>query len=1111
LVETSNSVSSVGVSSIEDVTSCGGSDGAITLSPLDGTGPFAYHWEGPVSGSTNNIIGSYRIPNLLQGTYRVTVTDLAPPACDFILPILLVNGPAVVIDPNVIIQQESCFGSQDGGIDLTVFANNPSFLWSNNATTEDLSGVGAGTYSVTITDSGCSVSLEDLVIQSPPALEAEVFDQAPASCAANADGSIDITVSGGAPPYTYLWNTNVVTQDLQDIPAGTYSVTINDANNCQVILDQIQLDNQAPLLITPLEVRPPLCAGERTALIRVEVSGGNPPYTYQWNFGAQGPILAGISAGLYTLDLIDAAGCVETFSQLIEDQLPLSLANQTLNPPTCNGLLDGSIELKATGGVPPYTYIWSDGVTGATRTELEAGTYTCEIYDANSCSMTTGPLRLDAPVSLLLTDIFAQGTSCLGLDDGFIDIDITGGTPPYHYVWSHGDSIQDPNNLSAGFYDVSITDQNGCFLEIDAIEIVQFEPLGVTVELAADPTCGNSEDGLIELRTEAVAFPVSYHWNTGDTTEDLRNLPKGDYTCTITDAMGCLYILDTISLMAPDVLEVTLIDTESPLCNGLPDGVAIMEIEGGVPPYSYLWSNGDTTKNLSRVAAGTYRLLAKDATGCFASSDLVTIPEPDELDVAIVDIVPTGCQNISGSIQVRPLGGTSPYQIVWTTGDTTFHIDDLSPGDYGLTLTDAQGCIRLQSSIEIFTTPDEFLVEAEEVLDVSCPGANDGQIIPQPLGGQGPYQFNWSNSHLDSINNGLPPGLYQLTMTDRNGCTGVLRDIEIKTQPALQYQVLSVNDALCFGESNGSIELAVQGGTAPYYISWSHLDTGLIVEGLSPGRYSFTIVDDRGCALIAAEEWLIEEPTALTIGQLLFDSVSCADGSDGGVELMMTGGVEPYRFVWSTGDTSNYTQDLAVDTMYSCTVVDANACELVINSIEVPGPEALSNNFESTPARLGSSDGQVASIPSGGTPPYQYYWDFGFGTSTDSLISGLPAGTYAFTLTDAKYCILTDSVVIDERLSTNTTAIDRQLEMKIFPNPVSQQQELQVALSGDFNEEIELQIIAVNGQLVHHQKAYLQRQRFIIIDEEIPIGMYFVRVQLKNGGASLIRKFIVID
>ncbi|MEL6865648.1 MAG: MopE-related protein, partial [Bacteroidota bacterium] len=731
-LSTISSINSVAIDSLVNISTCDGNDGRIRLRPLNGIGPFRYEWEGPTTGSINNIPGPYTLEGLEQGTYRVTISDNTAQACQMVVPLLALSGPSVVIDPFILTGATSCAGASDGFIDITVDGNQPTYTWSNGDTTEDLMDAPAGLYSVTVSDNNCDNVLENLLIEEPQALQANVFAIESTSCPGSMDGRIDISVSGGSPPYTFLWSNGQENEDVMDLQAATYSVLVTDANLCTYDFTDIVVEAPEALGIELADSRAPSCIGAADGQLDILISGGTPPYTYYWSDSSSAADAIGLLAGDYTVTITDANGCTEASSHFsISNPPALQLSLVELLQASCDGLSDGTIRVQASGGDGQYQYAWSTGANTAELSNLPIGIYHLTLTDGQGCQLISSDYQVTAPEVLSLDRVFIQQAACFGVSDGFIDVEVSGGTTPYQYNWNTKAETEDIFNLAEGMYDFTVTDANGCQLSSAPIEITYLEALAVQTDAVLDVRCADGADGAIFISPPNGSPPYQYEWSNGATTEDVFNLPRGQYSGTIVDGTGCILFTDTFTISEPAPLAIDILSVEPASCSNAADGSIDVQVSGGVPPYQYSWTNGWTEEDLSNADAGLYQLTVLDGRACAISSTIIFVDQGSDLEVEALTSGNIGCNGgDQGRIELMIEGGTMPFEIEWSTGDTGMVIDKLAAGTYAVTVSDANGCEFQQAGISIEQTLDSIAVPIMQYFDVSCPGANDGSIDP---------------------------------------------------------------------------------------------------------------------------------------------------------------------------------------------------------------------------------------------------------------------------------------------------------------------------------------------------------------------------------------------
>ena len=378
------------------------------------------------------------------------------------------------------------------------------------------------------------------------------------------------------------------------------------------------------------------CNGDSSSFIALHVTGGTGSYTFLWNNSATNDSISNLASGNYLVSIIDANGCRKdtsvTLTQppLLSDTITLSIFNGGSNI-SCNGYIDGVAYSNASGGIPPYSYLWSNGDAGDSAVGLGVGNYTLTLTDSNGCSVVK-PFSLTQPspvsISSVLSNFNGFNIGCFGNTSGCIIISTSGGNSPYTYVWDSRDTINDSVlcNLPADTFSVRIIDANGCQLDTFFV-LTTPQPLSDSTIVSGfngyQIQCNGLSNGSIDVSVLGGVSPFTYAWSNSATSQDLSNLSAGNYQLIITDANSCK---DTISytLNEPTAISSDTITVSDVSCNGVNDGVAMANlVSGGSPPYLYSWSNGDTGVTINSLPTGMINLTISDLNNCTVTASAV--------------------------------------------------------------------------------------------------------------------------------------------------------------------------------------------------------------------------------------------------------------------------------------------------------------------------------------------------------------------------------------------------------------------------------------------------------------------------------------------------------
>ncbi|MDX1913361.1 MAG: gliding motility-associated C-terminal domain-containing protein [Saprospiraceae bacterium] len=879
------------------------SSATASAQAIGGLSPFSYAWSNGANTQTIN--------GILAGQYQVTITDAAncvsTASVTVSEPLLLTAGTGA--------EEVSCFGATDGAVAASASGGTSpySFLWSNGATGNTVAGLSAGIYLLTVTDlHGCTLTSSATL--ATPSLLTAVTSPTSVSCFGGQDAEIQAQANGGIAPYAFEWHNGQTTAFISGVSAGLYAATVTDANGCTSVSTGAVAE--PPALQVGVQTGGVSCFGGNNGSLELTVSGGVSPYSYAWPQGQTTAQIGGLGAGNYVATVTDANGCsTPAVGTVPEPQLLLTEPETA--PVSCFGGNNGEALLTASGGVPPFSFVWNTGQTTAQINQLIAGTYTATVTDANGCTGVAVASVAEPPV--LTGSTTADDVQCFGENNGSLEVAAAGGVLPYTYLWNTGQSTAQIGNLSAGGYTVIITDGNACTTLVSAA--IAEPALLSSAGAAADVTCFGGNDGWANATVTGGVVPFSYAWNTGATTAQISQLTAGLYEITASDANGCSTVM-SVTVNQPALVEA--VASAAPAqCFGGSDGSSVVQSIGGQAPHSYIWSNGQTTATLNGLTAGIYSVTATDAAGCTAVAT-VEVGEPSLLALA-ANAETVSCFNgTDGVLSAAPEGGTPPYAVTWSTGQSGPVIQGLPAGLYSLTSTDAQGCTAVAV---IALTEPPVLEGAPEIEQVSCFGGNDGQAALTVSGGTPPYAYTWSNGQNGAQISFLTAGNYQVTATDAEGCThtAVLQ----VTQPSALTTSVESQPVRCFGQSDGVAAAMAAGGTPPYNYVWQAGQSGAQVSGLAAGWYQLSVTDAPGC-MTTTQVFVAEPPPLVLQAQAL--PASCQDASDGRISVWAEGGIAPYHFIWNNGQTTADLEELLVGA-YSVIGTDANGCQAVTEAI----------------------------------------------------------------------------------------------------------------------------------------------------------------------------------
>ncbi len=655
-------------------------------------------------------------------------------------------------------------------------------------------------------------------------------------CHGDCNGWASVNPAGGIPPYTIQYSNGVTTAHNQQLCPGDYWVTITDSISCDTTVHFTI--GEPPEFTVEAILRHITCHGDSSGGIQLNIWGATPPYAFQWSNGMTGPIITDLSAGTYIVAVSDAADCDTMMSFTLHQPEAFRIETETAMV-SCHGLADGSIRLDVTGATPPYVIGWSTGASGNQIAGLAAGTYSAVVTDSLNCDTILMIQITEPPAPVFNAQI--TPVSCHGGNNGRIALSVTGGTPPWHIVWETGDTGRVIANLAAGVYPATIFDANLC--HYDSVFVVP-GPDQFNIQPVIKPvTCKGWSDGRISVTVSGSNPPYEYTWSNGATVSQIENLAGGIYILTITDAMQCDTVVSFLVAEAQDSLELSII-SRNPFCYGDSTGMLRAIAAGGLLPYEYFWSNGETTDSISLLTAGNYSLELTDAGGCkaVATSNLTT--PPALLPGFTLNHQTCGGGTPDGSIQTNVGGGLPPYTYLWSDGSTGTSLTGLPAGAYWLLLEDAHLCKKLFQLNILAPLPISAI---KTVIPCRCHGDSSGMARVDFAGGTPPLAFGWGDGTSEPIRTSLTAGIYIFEITDNAGCH--LSDTITVTQPSPLTISKNVTPAICEGRRNGAIAVEISGGTNPYNVQWSGGFSGLELIHLPKGIYHVFVTDNHGCKI----------------------------------------------------------------------------------------------------------------------------------------------------------------------------------------------------------------------------------------------------------------------
>lgn len=754
-------------------------------------------------------------------------------------------------------------------------------------------------------------------------------------CFGGFGGSIEVMATGGLAPYQYALNGGVFGDSpiFDGLMAGDYTVSVQDgAGDTDMIM--VSLASSPEIIGEVVYIVDNVCFGSNDGSIEVTASGGtsiNGTYGYSINGGSvqNSGLFFNLANGFYVISIFDDNLCTAQVTATISSPDDLELVLISKQDVSCAGANDGSCSVSAFGGTPDYQYSIDGGAFGDDFifTGLSGGPHTIQVADAEDC-MEELVISIEEPESINF-DVNITDVICYGDSNGVIEVINVSGIAPFTFALEDGspDTSTIFQGLMAGTYGLAVVDSAGCEV-IEEVQVDGSEDLGLTVEVLMDVLCGGDSTGVVQLATQNGNGSITYSINQNLNFSGLfENLPAGEYTAVATDSMGCVdeSLFEIVELTSFGISVSSLVHVS---CNGGEDGSITVSTTDAVPPIQYA-INGSAYQDTSffdGLSAGEYYLEVMDSSSCVQMLT-VEIEEPMALNFDYLALSHVACHgDMSGQLDYSFQGGSPPYMAEFNGAIDTFLAKDtlayhfLGAGDFELMVTDVNGCV-FTDTISILENDALAIVIKDEAGD-ECGEAATGLIEIEAQGGVEPYfYFIDSTMQESALFDSLSAGTYLISVEDSLGCSIDL-EVNVPQLEGLTLDSMTIGSVSCHGDSDGYVEFFVSNAVGDVFATWVDIVyTGLVIDGLSAGSYSFGVVDESGCYINV--DVTIPEPEMLVV------EVITADLGEGTLTVSASGGSEPYRY--SIDDKVSF-QDSAtfvgLETgEYTIIVIDDNGCE----------------------------------------------------------------------------------------------------------------------------------------------------------------------------------------
>lgn len=1108
-------------------TTCGQDNGFISLTVIQGLGPYSYNWFG---ASPNTATA---ITDLPAGTYIVEVIDEGGD-CREILEIEILPSDPLIIDVDIV--PTTC-GEDNGeiSIDVSNGSGDYTFAWLEfgGYVAPSIGNLPSGTYTVIVRDEQqfCSEEI-DIIIEPSEVLDIEI-DITPTTCN-EVNGAFEIIVWNGSGTYDYVWNTSeIVNESANNLSPGTYLVTITDQVFGCVEERSVTIDASEELSFD-VQVDNTTC-GQDNGSIQLFALNGSGDFLFEWvntnaNTASAGNLPGGETYSVVVTDLQD--NCTFETSQFIEASEMLDVDIQ-INELIC-GPNDASAEVIVHNGSGDFTYEWNDfpGQTGSSLSGIPAGSFEFSILDNVSGCRFDSIFTIASLSPLNIACNVLEDESIFGENDGSIQIVISEGEGPFQISLDNGTevTVEESTNrtvlfdkLSPGTIEIIVTDANGCTTTCSLTIEAGPCALTATIEEIIHPSCNGFSDGLIRLTTNSPQ-EVEFVWAApleGESTKEVTGLSAGIYPVTITDYLGCQIVLNP-ELLEPDPITLQCNITQQESSKGANDGTLTTNFSGGTAPYDLILLLGgtilqsETATNTAPIefdglSPGTYTISLVDANGCEEFCQIEIIEGPCILNVeASIDHV--SCFGAAdGQISLDITGDKGMVNISWPAFNPEAAImgtnaSSLSAGSFVIRVQDEENC---RDTVEItLTEPDPISLTCIALHETEAL-AGDGSILLDISSFQAPL-----NAVLNTIPNqtitadtpeeivfqNLVPGIYQILVTDANGCSASCQTIINPADCELKLELISAQNLSCFESENGAIEVMASGATGEIDYLWSGAISASeesTLDSLPAGNYIIQAIDVRGCSDEVRVQ--LTQPDKLTI-QSQVTNPKC-NQPNGSIAININGGVPEYDIAWSDGPSADKFRTDLGEGEYTVTITDGNACleSMDFDLYMQESPEIIDSTINHVSCN-GNNNGRISIEISGGSPTYSYSWSNGI--TGVSEIENLTAGAYTVSISDSNDCTITQDFLIsqpsileanviisDPDCGKENGAIELVVAGGVGPYSVGGD------LSGD--EQIFMEIASGNYQLTITDANQCQTQvSFEMVSRELPVSNAGVDVTL---------------
>ena len=926
----------------QSVIACHGETATVTITAAGGTAPLSYSFNGSAAQAGNTFTG------IAAGVdYPYSVTDKN--GC------LAATGKFTVVQPDLIsvsnVAQSviACHG-ETATVTITAAGGTAPLSYSFNGSAAQagntFTGIAAGVdYPYSVTDkNGCLAATGKFTVVQPDLISVSNVAQSVIACHGET-ATVTITAAGGTAPLSYSFNGSAAQagNTFTGIAAGVdYPYSVTDKNGCLAATGKFTVVQPDLISVSNVAQSVIACHGE-TATVTITAAGGTAPLSYSFNGSAAqaGNTFTGIAAGVdYPYSVTDKNGCLAATGKFTVVQPDLiSVSNVAQSVIACHGET-ATVTITAAGGTAPLSYSFNGSAAqaGNTFTGIAAGVdYPYSVTDKNGCLAATGKFTVVQPDLISVSNVAQSVIACHG-GTATVTITAAGGTAPLSYSFN-GSAAQAGNTftgIAAGVdYPYSVTDKNGCLAATGKFTVVQPDLISVS-NVAQSVIACHGETATVTITAAGGTAPLSYSFNgsAAQAGNTFTGIAAGvDYPYSVTDKNGCLAATGKFTVVQPDLISVSNVAQSVIACHGETATVTITAAGGTAPlSYSFNGSAAQAGNTFTGIAAGVdYPYSVTDKNGCLAATGKFTVVQPDLISVSNVAQSVIACHGETATVTITAAGGTAPlsYSFNGSAAQAGNTFTGIAAGvDYPYSVTDKNGCLAATGKFTV-VQPDLISVSNVAQSVIACHGET-ATVTITAAGGTAPlsYSFNGSAAQAGNTFTGIAAGVdYPYSVTDKNGCLAATGKFTV-VQPLVLSFSISKSNISCNGSHNGTITVSATGGNGLYQysknngITWQSSNK---FTGLSRGTYNVTVKDINGCS-VTSQSVTISEPDPVIITGTT-TSAKCNGGSDGSIDLTVSGGSGNYSYLWSNGATTQDINGLSAG-VYSVVVSESEGCSV---------------------------------------------------------------------------------------------------------------------------------------------------------------------------------------